>query len=134
VPASNDPTKANDLALIATLAEQLGLSRFGSDDETVIKVGDWEIQYAVAVRNGVHLVEEIDRGYHKTIGTFATEAEARQFLIMELAISVRSPEPAPARTAIVTPSISAVSRLPNPVRSSPVSLTLTVRPSLPEHL
>jgi hypothetical protein len=118
VPASNDPTKANDLALIATLAEQLGLSRFGSDDETVIKVGDWEI----------------DRGYHKTIGTFATEAEARQFLIMELAISVRSPEPAPARTAIVMPSISAGSRLPNPVRSSPVSLTPTVRPSLPEHL
>jgi hypothetical protein len=103
MPASNDPTETDDLELIMTLADQLGWSRFrGEDDDTVIKVGDSEVQFAVAVRDGVHLVEKIDRDRHRTLGTFATGAEARRFLIMELAASARQGQPA---TADPTPKV-----------------------------
>jgi hypothetical protein len=104
MPASNDPTETDDLELITTLAHQLGWSRFvGGNDDTVIKVGDSEVQFAVAVRNGVHLVEKIDRDRHRTIGTFSTGAEARRFLIMELAASARQGKPAADPTPKVVP-------------------------------
>jgi hypothetical protein len=117
MPASNDPTEADDLELITTLAHQLGWSRFvGGNDDTVIKVGDSEVQFAVAVRDGVHLVEKIDRDRHRTIATFATGAEARRFLIMELAASARQGQPAAA-----DPTLQAVpGTTPEPAGPAPV--------------
>jgi hypothetical protein len=116
MPTSNDPTEADDLDLIGTLAEQLGWSRWTGDEQTVIKVGDPEVQLAIAVRNGVHVVEKIDRGWRRTLGTFDSGAEARRFLIMELAASARN-----SRSASTDPRSSGSQQIP-PGQSGPAEV------------
>ena len=75
--------------MIAGLAEQLGWSRW-PDPETLIKVGDPEVQLALATRDGVPVIEKTDRGQRMIVGRFRSAQEARQFLIMDLVESVRA--------------------------------------------
>ena len=93
---ADDPAEADDLAVIAGLAEQLGWSRW-PDPESLIKVGDPEVQLALTTRDGVPVIEKTDRGRRMIVGRFRSAQEARQFLIMDLAESVRAQPDPPAQ-------------------------------------
>jgi len=81
---NEDETFSADMLLIEKLVEQLRLSRYPGDSETILKIGDSEDTRILAVRHGFFAFETTSRGKRYTEAVFSSARDARRYMIMDL--------------------------------------------------
>jgi hypothetical protein len=81
----HDEAFAADLAVIGGLAEELRLSRWPGDADTIVEVGDLEDTSILAVREGMFTFETSSRGRRYRQAAFSSARDARRCLVLDLA-------------------------------------------------
>lgn len=81
----HDEAFAADIAVIGGPAEELRLSRWPGDADTIVEVGDLENTSIPAVRQGVFTFETTSRGRRYPQATFSSARDARRCLVLDLA-------------------------------------------------
>jgi hypothetical protein len=84
-----DEAFAADLALIGRLAEELRLTWWPGDPDTIVEIGDLENTSILAVRQGTIAVETTSRGRQSPQATFSSARDARRYLVLNLAEDAR---------------------------------------------